>query len=96
MFLATFALDTLGQGSGAGRVTDFIVHLMPAMFLLVVVAVAWRLEWVGGLAFLSLAAAYAVWARGHVTWILAIGMPMAAVSAAYFWSWMRRRGALGS
>jgi len=80
VFLGLFALD-------AAAPSELAAHLAPALVLLVVVAVSWRREWVGGLVFTALAAAYAYVARGHVSWVLAISIPLLIVGVTYLWSW---------
>ena len=90
-FLALFALDAFNeQGPLSSVVGAFLIHLVPAAVLLVVVALSWRWEWVGGISFVTLAAAYAasVW-RGHPDWVLVISGPLLIVGALFLWSWSR-------
>ena len=84
LFGGMFALDAVGEG-----LLGLIVHLLPAVLLLLVVAVAWRRHWLGGVAFVALGVAYGViaWPRG--TWILTISAPLLVVGGLYFWSWRR-------
>ena len=87
LFVGMFALDAVGEGLPA-----LIVHLLPAVLLLLVVALAWRRRWLGGVAFVGLGVAYAAiaWPRG--TWMLTISAPLLIVGGLYFWSWRRSRG----
>ena len=84
VFLGLFALD-------AGSPTGFLVHLLPTLILLGVVALAWRRPWLGALAFALLAVLYAVSTR-RIDWFLAIGGPMLIVGALYLASWHWREG----
>lgn len=80
LFLSLFSLDAFGEGKTfIEALPDFALHVAPMLMLLLVVGVSWRWEWVGGLVFTALAAAYAVFARSHVDWILAISGPLLLV-----------------
>ena len=81
-FLGVFALDTLAEGSAA-----FLIHMVPTLLLLLVVAASWRWEWVGGAVFIILAVLYGVpaWSRGD--WLLVISGPLLVVGLLFLWSW---------
>jgi glucose-6-phosphate-specific signal transduction histidine kinase len=88
LFLSAFALDAFENGkSFVQALPDFVIHLAPAVVLLAIVALAWRWEWVGAVAFTGLAAAYAYVARTHVSWIPVIGGPLLIVGVLYSVSW---------
>ena len=88
LFLGLFALDAFSEGKPLVQaLADFIIHLAPAAVLFVVVALAWRREWIGGIAFVGLAIAYAASNMGRPDWILTISGPLAIVGALFFWSW---------
>jgi hypothetical protein len=94
LFLSLFAADVVGNGKTlSGALPDVAIHLLPVLVLLAVVAVSWRLQWVGGLVFTGVAAWYAYFARGHVSWILCISVPLLIVGVLYIWSWRGQRGA---
>lgn len=87
MFVGLFALD-------AQALPDFVIHLVPAVLLLALVAASWRWEWIGGVAFIGLAVAYAtMMARGHLDWMLVISGPLLVVGTLFLWSW-RHHGEL--
>ena len=81
LFVALFALDAVGQGA-----VVLLIHLMPALLLLAVVALAWHREWVGAAGFLSLATLYAVSAWPWVSWMLLLSAPGFIVGSLYLWS----------
>jgi len=92
LFLGLFALDAFETGKPMGRaLVEFGIHLVPSAVILATVALAWRREWIGGVAFLALAAAYALSARSRLDWVLAISGPLLAGGALFLWSWSRRR-----
>ena len=73
LFIGMFALDAFSHGKPFfAALPGFLVHLIPALVLLALVGASWRLEWIGGLAFISLAVFYALMATGHVEWMLMI------------------------
>jgi glycerol-3-phosphate acyltransferase PlsY len=87
-FLSVFALDAFGGGKGlAQALPDFAAHVAPTLVLLAIVGISWRYEWVGAIAFTSLAIAYAYFARDHASWIVAIAAPLLVVGLLFYWSW---------
>ena len=92
LFLGLFSLDALsGADTLAQAVPDFLIHLIPSAIILTVLALSWNREWIGAVAFIAMAAGYAVVARAHPSWIVAIAGPLLVTGALYAWSWMRRR-----
>lgn len=87
-FLSLFALDAVEPGKPLARaLPDFAIHLVPAAVVLAIVALSWRRAWIGGVAFVLLAAAYAVTVRFRLDWILAISGPLLTVGVLFLWSW---------
>lgn len=66
--------------------------LVPAALVLAMVIAAWRTPWIGAVAFLLLAAAYAMM-TSRFDWIVAISGPLAVVGGLFLLSW--RAGAPG-
>jgi hypothetical protein len=88
LFLGLFALDAFSEGNPFSEsVSAFAIHLVPALLLLAIVAISWRWEWIGGIAFIGLAAAYAAIARDRLDWILVISGPLLVVGASFLWTW---------
>lgn len=57
-----FALDVFNEGQGVwGTALALLMHLVPTFLVLVVLALSWRREWIGGILFIALAVIYAVW-----------------------------------
>ena len=92
-FLALFALDAFDGRPLMAALPEFAIHLIPSFLVLAAVALAWRLEWVGGVAFLGLALVYAVMVRGRTDWIAVISGPLLVVGLLYLAAW-RRHGAV--
>lgn len=90
LFLALFALDELEPGKPLGRtVIDVLIHLWPTMLVLIVVALSWRRQWIGAIAFVALAAGYAAMARFRVDWVLVISGPLLTIGLLHLWSWQQ-------
>lgn len=91
-FIGLFALDAFTPGKPlAESLPDFLLHLAPALVLLLVVAVSWHRAWLGGVIFIALAAVYAVMAAPRFDWILAISGPLVFVGLLFLWSWRHQR-----
>ena len=58
--------------------------------MLAIVAVSWRREWLGAIAFIGLAVAYAMTIPSRVDWMLVISGPLLVVGALFLWSWSQR------
>ena len=87
LFLGMFALDAFSERKGLAAVPDFVIHLLPSLVLLAVVAASWRHPWIGGITFLLLAVGYAMAAWSHPAWILVISGPLTFVGVLFLWAW---------
>jgi hypothetical protein len=88
LFLGLFALDAFQAGEPLWRnVAGFLIHLIPSFLVLALTVVSWRREWIGGFAFLALAAVYAVMVRFRLDWVLVISGPLLIVGLLFLWSW---------
>lgn len=89
-FISLFAFD-VGENGGPVRMMDLLMHLLPTLFCVVIILLAWTREWLGALVFLALAILYGWWASAHVQWILLIGGPMLLLTGLYVWAWVQRK-----
>ncbi len=67
-FISLFALDVLGGGHGFWEtVLALLMHLVPTALVLILLAVSWRWEWIGGVAFPALGLLYLInfWGKFH-------------------------------
>jgi hypothetical protein len=93
-FLGLFALDAFEPGKPFGdAVTDAAIHLVPSAIVLVLVAVSWRRPWIGGVAFVLLALAYALGVGFRPDWTLVISGPLTIVGLLFLLSWRHRQPA---
>src|SRR5215203_1899154 len=97
LLLAVFALDAFSEPQPvADAMLDFLVHLLPSLAVMTMVAASWRREWIGAITFAVVGIAYTVtMARGHRDWMLIISGPLLLVSTLFLWNWVsHRRGPL--
>jgi hypothetical protein len=97
-FLALFALDVFGEEDGwLETAVGLAMHLIPTALVLMVLAVSWRREWVGAVAYFGLALAYLGLFRGRFPWttLLVIAGPLILTAGLFLLNW-RWRSALRS
>jgi hypothetical protein len=62
MFISIFALDVFGEGRGFWETAlALFMHLIPTFGILLVLAISWRREWIGGILLIALGVLYVVW-----------------------------------
>ena len=98
LFIGMFALDAFSEGKPfLQALPDFLIHLMPAVVLFGFVVASFRRQWIGAVAFIGLAVAYALTApKGRLDWMLTISGPLLMVGALFLWSWFQRGKLLAS
>jgi hypothetical protein len=92
LFIGMFALDAFSEGKPfLHALPDFLIHLSPAFVLLTIVGASFRWPWIGAVAFICLAAVYAMtMSKGRLDWMLTISGPLLVVGALFLWSWFER------
>lgn len=56
LFVSLFALDVFAEGYTLGEMLlGFLMHMLPSIFMAILLAFAWRWEWIGFVAFLAAA-----------------------------------------
>lgn len=92
LFLSLFALDVFGEGLGFWKtVLALLIHLTPVYLVAIVLAVAWRREWVGAILFFGLALCYpALMRRGPWDWYLVISGPLVLLGVLFLLNWTYR------
>jgi hypothetical protein len=88
VFMTLFAFDGFQQGKPFGAaLAEFVMQLLVPGALVAIVVLSWRRPWLGGVAFVLLAALYAASAWSRPDWVLAISAPLLAVGVLFLWSW---------
>jgi hypothetical protein len=94
-FISIFAWDVLQEGVPARQVAlALLMHLLPTFLVLLVLALSWRREWVGGALFIALGSLYLLWARNKpfFGWdvVLLIAAPLFLVGVLFLLNWRYR------
>jgi hypothetical protein len=91
LFLSLFALDVFGEGLGVRKsILALSIHLIPTALIVVVLAVSWRWEWVGGTLFVAMGILYMIGARHHPSWVVLISGPLFLMGALFLLNWSKR------
>ena len=97
VFTTLFAFDGFQRGRPFGdALAEFAMQLMIPGVLLAIVVLSWRRAWLGGVAFVLLAALYAVSTWSRLDWVLVISGPLLAVGLLFLWSWLYQRHTITS
>ena len=92
-FISLFALDVFGENQGFWKTAlALLIHLIPTGILLVILAAAWRWEWIGGLLFPALGIFYiaAFWGRFHWSVYLLFSGSLFLLGALFLLGWQHR------
>ncbi len=98
VFLSLFSLDVFEAGRGVGEtLLGLMIHLAPVFLVALILAVSWRREWVGAVAFTALAVLYLVSTGGRQHWAAyaSISGSLALIGVLFFLNWIARRRAGG-
>ncbi len=93
-FVSLFALDVFGEGYGFWEtILALLIHLVPTYVILILLAIAWRWEWVGAILFGVLGVWYILMTRGRVPWTayLAMSGPLFLIGVLFLLNWVYRR-----
>jgi hypothetical protein len=91
-----FALDVFdGQHAFWQTVLALLMHLIPTLLVLALLAVAWRWEWFGALSFAALGLGYVIgfWGRFHWVAYVMIAGPLLLLSGLFLANWLCQRKA---
>ncbi len=95
-FISIFALDVFGEGYAFWEtILALVIHLIPTGIILVALALAWRLEWLGAILFAVLGTSYVIMTRGRfdLTTYLIVAGPSFLISILFLASWLTGRQA---
>ena len=93
VFISLFALDVFdGKHSIWEMIGGFLIHLIPTYIILIVLALSWRWEWIGGVVYIGLGLLYMVmsWGQFHWTVYLSISAPLFLIGALFIVNWLYR------
>lgn len=101
-FLALFSLDIFGNGySFWETVLGLFMHNVPVFILIAVLIIAWKREWVGGVAFILAGIAYIIsvlisalknqFEWYYLAWAVQIAGPAFFIGILFFMNWFRKK-----
>lgn len=93
-FISLFALDVFEENRGFWNTAiALLIHLIPTGILLLILALSWRWEMIGGLLFPALGAFYiiAFWGRFHWSAYAIISGSLFMLGGLFLLSWNSRR-----
>ncbi len=95
IFVGLFALESFQETAGFWHLAlAFAINLVPAYMVVLVLAAAWKWEWMGAVVFAALGVWYSwgMLARHHLSWpiFLAIPLPMLAMAVLFLANWLER------
>ena len=92
LFLSLFALDVFSDYQGWDAALPLLMHLLPSLVLLGLIAIAWKYDLAGTIIFFTFAGVY-IWTAGldrHWSWYAAISGPAVLVGILFFLSWLQK------
>jgi hypothetical protein len=92
-FVSLFALDVFNGGYGFREtIVALLIHLIPTAIIGAVLAVSWRREWIGGILFTALGAAYVATSWRRFGWIACamIAGPLLLMGILFLVNWRCR------
>lgn len=87
VFLSLFSLDVFNEGYPALQlIQNLFLHLLPALSMLLILAVSWHRPMAGGVVLPILAVVYAWMSRHNLSAVAAISGPLLATGVLYWLS----------
>lgn len=94
IFISLFAMDVWsGEESFFLKLAGFMIHLIPTFAILVILAFAWRREWIGGAAFILLGGFYMIVSgmREHWAAYVSISGTLFVTGILFCIGWFKRK-----
>lgn len=88
-FISIFAFDVFDGGTNFwGTILALLIHLIPTAVVLLILALSWRWEWIGGILYPVLGVLYLVVAQGqHWSAYLLIAGPLFLIGVLFWLNW---------
>lgn len=92
--VSLFAMDAFNEDLGFWKtLAALAVHLVPTLFILAVILVAWKYEWLGAFVFLLLGVLYVGSRQADALTYLVIAGPLFLTGTLFLFSWLQQRHA---
>jgi hypothetical protein len=87
LFLSLFALDVFTEAYLFWEtILALIIHMLPTCLILIVLAIAWHWERLGGSIFIILSIAFLLLSRFELEAFLIIGLPALVIGGLFLWN----------
>lgn len=93
LFISIFALDVFELNAGFWKTTlGLSIHLIPTALILVILALAWKREWIGTIGFIALGILYIYlsWGRFPLSVYFLISGPLFLLGILFMVNWIYR------
>jgi hypothetical protein len=92
IFISIFAFDIFDEGYAVWEtILALLIHLIPTAVVLLILALAWRWEWIGGILLPILGLLYLITFEGqHWSAYLLIAGPLFLIGALFWLNWLYR------
>lgn len=92
LFISIFALDVFEEELGFWKTIAALgIHLIPSFFILLVILISWKYEWLGALVFFLLGVMYIFTRQADPIAYVLIAGPMILIGILFAWSWYQQR-----
>ena len=92
LLVGLFALDAFYQDYEMGKsILAFSIHLAPTFVILLVLAISWRWEWIGGILFIALGTYFIVtsWERFQIITYFLLSGPLFLIGILFLINWFK-------
>ena len=92
-FISIFAMDVFTEGYDLKDMSvALVMHMLPALLIILVLIISWHREWIGGIVFLGIGLVYLYVSWGKMDWygIALISVPLFILSGLFFFGWAQR------
>lgn len=93
VFISLFALDVFSGGNSIFKmILAFLIHLIPTWIIIFSIIISWKREWIAGVVFIILGAAYIIiaWGKVDIMAYLIISGPLFIIGILYWLNWIKR------
>jgi len=94
LFISIFSLDVFSAGYDFMKtILALLIHLAPAFFIVFILLISWKREWIGGIVYTILGVLYLVFEWNKFDWMayVFISGPLFFLGILYFISWGQRK-----
>lgn len=91
-FISIFAMDVFDEKySFRQTIFALFIHLIPAFFIIIILLLSWKWEWIGGVVFNLLGVLYIVTWKHDISAILIISGPLFILGFLFVYGWIHRK-----